>query len=464
MHHQMHPNQEIDAPVAACHNVNRMNGYTTKAGSTDAKTLTRAIKAEAHRLGFDHCRILPVAQAAHADFYDAWVAAGRPGDMRYLARHQEKRRDPSLLADRTHGPFATIIVLAVNYHQFDLPPDVRDDPSRGIIASYAWGDDYHEIIRPLLYELDAFIRRQTGRTTQGKCLVDTGPVLERDWAATAGIGFTGKNCCTIHPRDGSWLFLATVLIPETLVYDPTIPFPSAPSPAAVLAGLKADNDYGRVVIPLTDEEESERAVGTCGRCTRCLDACPTNAFVGPYHLDPQRCISYWTIETQAPIPRELRPLFGNRIFGCDICQEVCPWNQRLGERTPLMAGLQAHAGRVAPPLLEGFAPAAPYWLAEDAFAARFRNSPVLRAKRVGMARNVAIALGNWGHPKAIAPLEMLLADGAAIVRGHAAWALGQLLRQNHSHNQQQIRAMLLDAAGKESDPWVNEELRLASTS
>jgi epoxyqueuosine reductase len=147
-----------------------------------------------------------------------------------LTRHLEKRRDPALLADRTHGPFETMVVLAVNYHQFDLPSDILDDPSRGIIASYAWGDDYHEIIRPLLYELDAFIRHQTGRTTQGKCLVDTGPILERDWAARAGIGFTGKNCCIIHPTDGSWLLLATLLIPEKLRYDPRAALPQYARP------------------------------------------------------------------------------------------------------------------------------------------------------------------------------------------------------------------------------------------
>jgi epoxyqueuosine reductase len=404
----------------------------------DATKLTYALKAEAKRLGFDHCRLLPISQAPHADFYEAWVAADRPGDMRYLTRHLEKRRNPALLADRTHGPFETMIVLAVNYHQFDLPPDLRDDPSRGIIASYAWGDDYHEIIRPLLYELDAFIRRQTGRSTLGKCLVDTGPVLERDWAASAGIGFTGKNCCTIHPTDGSWLILATILIPEKLIYDPVQPLPSTPDPATVMAGLPWDDDYGRVMIPLNGAEQGESpvdntlaldksATGTCGRCTRCLDACPTNAFVGPYHLDPQRCISYWTIETQAPIPRELRGLFGNRIFGCDICQEVCPWNQRLAERTPLMAGLIAQGNRVAPPLLEGLELDTPYWLEEEAFATRFRNSPVLRATRIGMARNVAVALGNSRHSDAIVPLGSLLIDPSPLVRGHAAWALGEVL-------------------------------------
>jgi epoxyqueuosine reductase len=433
--------------------------------SVDTATLTRALKAEARRLGFDHCRILPIAHAAHADFYEAWVAAQRSGEMRYLTRHLEKRRNPALLADRTHGPFASIVVLAVNYHQFDLPPALRDDARRGIIASYAWGDDYHEIIRPLLYELDAFVRHQTGRTTLGKCLVDTGPVLERDWAARAGIGFTGKNCCTIHPRDGSWLFLATLLLPETLVYDPPLSLPCTPDPAAVMDGLQPNADYGSVFIPLTngapvDGSLPNGATGTCGRCTRCLEACPTDAFVGPYHLDPQRCISYWTIETQAPIPRTLRQRFGNRIFGCDICQEVCPWNQRLDERTPLLANLIAQVERVAPLLHEGFDPADPYWLEEEAFAARFRNSPVLRATRPGMARNVAVALGNSRLADAAAPLALLLADPSPIVRGHAAWGLGELLKTDG--DQEVIHGLLMNAARRESDPWVKEELWLAS--
>ena len=152
----------------------------------DIATLTHTIKTEARRLGFDYCHVLPVAEAPHASFYDMWIAAGRAGDMRYLTRHLDKRRNPALLADRTHGPFASIIVLGVNYYQFDLPPEILNDPMRGIVARYAWGDDYHEIMRPLLYELDELIRRHTGRSTQGKCLVDTGPVLERDWAASAG--------------------------------------------------------------------------------------------------------------------------------------------------------------------------------------------------------------------------------------------------------------------------------------
>lgn len=444
----------------------------------DAATLTHNLKAEAQQLGFDHCRVLPITHAPHADFFDAWVDVGRPGEMRYLARHQEKRRNPALLADHKHGPFASIVVLAVNYHQFNLPPQWRDDPSRGIIASYAWGNDYHEIIRPLLYELDAFIRRQTGRTTQGKCLVDTGPILERDWAARAGIGFTGKNCCTIHPRDGSWLLLATILIPETLRYNSVIESAPVP-PDDVMNGLARAENYGRVMIPLTrgtiaTQQNSglistdpfeylfgEYAPGTCGRCTRCLDVCPTNAFIGPYHLDPQRCISYWTIETQTPIPRPLRHRFGNRIFGCDICQEVCPWNQRLVERAPLMQSLLANQERIAPPLLEGFASTTPYWIDDHAFAERFTNSPILRSKRAGMARNVAIALGNWRSTQALDALNRLLGDPSTLVRGHAAWALGEFLHAGPADAHESIQHALHRAASQETDAWAQAEITLA---
>ena len=236
-----------------------------------------------------------------------------------------------------------------------------------------------------------------------------------------------------------------------------------------MAGLPRKDDYGSVLIPLTshrqennqentDEITSDTASGTCGRCTRCLDACPTHAFVGPYHLDPQRCISYWTIETQGPIPSELRHGFGNRIFGCDICQEVCPWNQRLGERTPLMEGLRAQVDRVAPSLLEGLEKPTSYWVDEDAFAARFKNSPVLRATRVGMARNVAIALGNSRHSDAIIPLGYLLLDPSPIVRGHAAWGLGQILSVGRDRDQEILNGFLQGAIDEETDPWAKEEM------
>jgi epoxyqueuosine reductase len=422
--------------------------------------LTQAIKHQAHWLGFDHCRMTPVTLAPHADFFVTWLAHGYAGEMSYLARDPARRRDPRLLVEEGLPPPRSLIVLAVNHHQFTLPAAIQNDPSRGLIAAYAWGDDYHEIIRPRLHALDAFIRQQTGRHTPGKCLVDTGPVLERDWAQEAGLGFLGKNCCIIHPQDGSWLLLATILVPEVLNYDT----PPAFQPlmmvdaAAVSAGLPAKQSYGAWRLPVEESKTPHQPpskLGTCGRCTRCLDACPTQAFVGPYHLNPQRCIAYWTIESRQPIPQTLRPLLGNRIFGCDICQDVCPWNQRLAERTPLLDGLFAHHERIAPALLEGFASATPYWLEPIAFRERFRRSPIWRAKRSGMLRNVCVALGNWADPCTVEPLRQALHDAERLPRGHAAWALGQVLRR---HDDRRAYDALLQASGHETDPWVREEI------
>jgi epoxyqueuosine reductase len=437
----------------------------------NAVQLSRTIKTEAARLGFSQCHIASIAEATHADFYEAWLAQGRAGEMTYLERNVDKRRNPALMAENDgpdEQPFRSIIVLAVNHYQLALAPDVRQDPSLGIIASYAWGDDYHEIIRPQLHALDAFIAGSTGRTIRGKCLVDTGPVLERDWALRTGLGFTGKNCCTIHPKDGSWLVLATVMVPELLAPDPQPEQINGQQPSTdqVIAGLPSHEIYGTWSLPqevLDADSEDEFSylaakIGTCGRCSRCLDACPTDAFVGPFHLDPQRCISYWTIESRGPIPRKLRSSFSNRIFGCDICQEVCPWNQRLEERQPLLAGLQAKPSRLAPPLLEGFAPDTPYWLNQNAFSTHFRRSPIKRANRAGMLRNVCVALGNWADPSAVPALQQALSDEHTLARGHAAWALGQILvRHQHPIAEASLNRALTD----ESDSWVTEEIRLA---
>ncbi len=399
--------------------------------------LSAAVKGQAHKLGFSDCRIVPVGEAPHTVFFEAWLAEGRAGEMHYLARNVAKRCRPALLAEQGQPPFASIIVLGVDYHQYDLPPAVRDDPSRGMVAAYAWGDDYHEIIRPLLYELDAYVRSLSGRKGLGKCLVDTGPVLERDWAQAAGLGFTGKNCCTIVPGRGSWQLLAVVLVPEVLA-------PDLPLAAAAPIAL------GR------------RGAATCGRCTRCLQACPTAAFVGPYDLDPQRCISYWTIEAAGDIPLPLRPLFGNRIFGCDICQEVCPYNRRLEERTPRLAGLHAQAHRVAPPLLEGFAPATPYWLDDGAFSDHFVRSPIKRAKRRGMLRNVCVALGNWGASATVPALQQALNDAHPGPRRHAAWALGRVLtRYPHSAIAERAAGLLAARLADEVDDGVRAEAAAA---
>lgn len=419
----------------------------------DVARLTVATKSKAYDLGFDGVRVVPVDTPPHADFYETWATPDYVGEMQYLARNLDRRRAPRRLSDET--TLRSLIILAVDYHQFDLPEAVRTDPSRGLIASYAWGDDYHELIKPLLFQLDAFIAAQTGRTERGKCLVDTGPVLERDWALQAGLGFTGKNCCTIRPGAGSWLLLATVMVPETLAYDaPPRHDGHTWTAADVFTGLPADSNAGAWAL---DTHDGQRK-GTCGQCTRCLTACPTAAFVGPFHLNPQRCISYWTIETQAPIPADLRPHFANRIFGCDICQEVCPWNQRLPARVPRLPGLGAQSARVAPPLLDGFAPATPYWLEQDAFNRHFRRSPVKRAKRQGVLRNVCVALGNWAAPETVPALVTALQDAHPLPRGHAAWALGQVwARHGHPH----ARDALTSALARETVDWVRQELTTA---
>ncbi|GIK75488.1 MAG: epoxyqueuosine reductase [Chloroflexota bacterium] len=420
----------------------------------DVGHLRETIRRAADSLGFDLCEFAAIGAAPHADFFDAWIDAGRAGEMSYLERNRDKRRFPALLAEAGAPPFQSMIVLGVDYRQFDLPPEIRDDPSRGVIASYAWGDDYHEIIRPLLYELDAAIRAQTGRTSMGKCLVDTGPVLERDWAEVAGLGFTGKNCCTIRPGIGSWLLLAVILAPEVLVEE---------------GGREGEQEKGRggdrktpllhnSQFTIHNSQLSIHPSPTCGRCTRCLDACPTSAFVAPYDLDPRRCISYWTIEARGVIPRELRPLFGNRIFGCDICQEVCPYNRRLPARTPRLDGLRALHSRVAPPLLEGFASTHPYWLDPRAFSEHFARSPLKRPKRVGMLRNVCVALGNWADTAAVDALALALADVEAIVRVHAAWALGRILAK---WRYERAATLLTTALLHEEDDRVCEEIRLA---
>ncbi|HJW83075.1 MAG TPA: tRNA epoxyqueuosine(34) reductase QueG, partial [Anaerolineae bacterium] len=214
--------------------------------------------------------------------------------------------------------------------------------------------------------------------------VDTGPVLERDFAAQAGLGFTGKNTCLIHPRMGSWLFLGEIILDVEL-----------------------------------DCDEPIANIG-CGACTGCLTACPTNAFPAPYILDARRCISYLTIELKGSIPRELRPLMGNRIFGCDECQDVCPWPRRFARPTAERAFYPIDLDRAAPRLLDLIR------MTPGQFRERFSGAPVLRAKRTGLLRNVAVALGNWGDEAAVPALALALDDAEPLVRSHATWALGRI--------------------------------------
>jgi epoxyqueuosine reductase len=373
-------------------------------------TISEEVVAGARRLGFDGVGIAPAAPAATAGPYRAWLAAGYHGEMAYLARPDAvaKREDPGRILPGVR----TVVAVATNHHTAPLSPEHRDDPARGIVASYAWGDDYHDVLLPRLEQLAAWVEAAIGQPVAHRAYVDTGPLLERELAARAGLGFVGKNTNLIHPRLGSWLLLGELLLAAELP-------------------------------PLEPEPEP----GTCGRCTRCLDACPTGALVAPYRLDARRCIAYLTIEHKGPIPRKLRPALGNRIFGCDICQEVCPWNRRFARPTTEPA-FRPRPEAMAPRLLDLIE------LDDEAFRQRFRGSPIRRAKRRGLLRNIAVALGNGRDPVAVPALARALHDPEPLVRGHAAWALGRIATRP-------AQEALTGAVDRETEDGVQQELRQA---
>ncbi len=357
--------------------------------------LSQAVKQRAQELGFDLVAIAPAGPSPDWQRYRAWIDAGRAGEMDYLVRHTPLKQDPRALLPEARA----IILVGLNYAQH-LDQTLLEDPGRGRISLYALGSDYHKIMRKALIKLDGWLAAQTGRSRRGRAFVDSAPVLERSWASRAGLGFIGKNACLIHPEQGSWFFLGGLLVPEALTTDP----PPKLSRKGAGQDLAWHFAGGRV--------------GTCGTCTRCLDVCPTGALVAPRQLDARLCISYLTIEQRGPIPRALRPRLGNWVFGCDLCQEVCPWNRRA--RPASHPKLQPHPDRIAPPLPELLA------LDEAAFLARFAGSPVMRAKWAGFMRNVCVAAGNWGDPAALAPLEAHLWHSPLLVASHAAWALARL--------------------------------------
>ena len=388
-------------------------------------TLTQDILDHTLTLGFDIAGIVPVGAPRHAGAFAAWLAAGYHAEMSYLAARAAERVDPLLFAPDARS----MILVAATYGANNIGNSEegmisqRDRPTgrvvgyapiiaHGRIARYAREPDYHDTIKPKLHALDASIRARTGRKTLGKVFVDTAPVLERDLAEQAGLGFIGRNCCLITPGLGSWTVLAGLLVPEKLEAG-NLKLEAGGAPRAATLG--------------------------CGRCTRCLDACPTQAFVAPHVLDARRCISYLTIELRGPIPRDLRPLMGNWVFGCDICQEVCPYN------------------RVAPPVQQtpqvGRDIALIDLLALDdtGFRARFRGTPLLRTKRRGLVRNACVAAGNSDDPALVPTLIGLLADSEPLIRGHAAWALGCI------GGDAAARA-LAQALAVEGDVWVRAEI------
>jgi epoxyqueuosine reductase len=374
--------------------------------------LSDRIRARAREMGFDAVGIAPVGPSAHGQAYARWVGEGMHGEMGYLAREDAiaKRADPAVLVPGARSA----VVVALNYYSEDADSSAAGDPSRGIVARYARNHDYHELMKERLIALQEWISAEL-TPVGGRAYVDTGAVLERELAARAGLGWQARNTMLIQPGRGSYHFLGVVLLDVELAYD---------------APFSADR---------------------CGSCARCVDACPTGALLGrdeagAPRMDARRCISYLTIELRGPIPRELRPLIGNRVYGCDICQEVCPWNS-FAEPTSEEAFL-AREGLDGPSLIEFMT------MTQEEFSARFKGSPIKRAKRRGLLRNVAVALGNWGAPEAVPALAVALNDEEPLVRGHAAWALGRI-------GTEAARQALRGNGEVEADGWVREEITLA---
>lgn len=378
-------------------------------------SLTAALVERAAALGFNRLGVLPAGPARRLDAYLRWLAAGMHGEMGYLARPDRlaRRRDPGVILPGVRS----MVVAGLDYYTADLPHQLAADPARGRFSNYAWGVDYHEVMTPRLEALAAWLRAQAGgETVSSRVYVDTGALLERDHAEAAGLGFTGKNTMLIDPRRGSWFFLGVLLT--------TLPL-----------------DYG---LPAKPASAVSPPQPSCGTCTRCLAACPTAAFPAPYVLDARRCISYLTIELKGWVPRELRPLMGNWVYGCDVCQIVCPFN-RFARPVGETAFYPMDWDAAAPPLLALLA------LDEAAFARRYAGSPVRRIKRARLVRNACIAAGNWGSEMAAPALIALLDDGEPLVRGHAAWAL-------HRIGGPATQAALSTALATETDNDVRREL------
>jgi epoxyqueuosine reductase len=340
----------------------------------EALSLEALIKAQACGLGFDLVGITPLGPMETAAAFEGWVARGYSGEMSYLPRGAGKRRDSRLPVPGT----TNAIVVGMDYG--------GRTPS-GPVARYARGDDYHDLMLGKLDELHAWLEAELGRPIAGKAYVDTGPLLERDLARRAGLGWFGKNTNLVNPEIGSFFFIGALLV--DLELDPDTPF------------------------------EADR----CGTCTRCLDACPTKAFVEPRMLDATQCISYLTIELKGAIPEDLRAAMGSHIYGCDVCQDVCPYNIKFAQelKEPSFASRSAISEKDARALARELVA-----MDDDAFREAFKGSPMKRAKLRGLARNAAVVLGNIGDEEDTPVLSRASAEREPLVAEHANWALEQI--------------------------------------
>jgi epoxyqueuosine reductase len=342
--------------------------------------IVQAIKDEARRLGFVLAGITTPEPTPHVKAYENWLTLGRHGSMHYLAseRAQMRRRDPQMILPECRS----ILSLGARYADPKTAELEQGNSLNGRVAAYAWGQDYHIIIPERLEALCAYIERLAGKPIPHRWYTDTGPLLERDLAQRAGLGWIGKNTCLINPKLGSYFILAEILLGIDLEPDP----------------------------PFTADR--------CGTCRRCIEACPTGCILPDRTLDARRCIAYLTIENKGEIPPDIRPYMGNWVFGCDVCQMVCPWNRFATRENTAMF--------MPYPGVSKLDLGAELRLTPSRFNQKFKNSPIQRARRRGYLRNVSVALGNSGNPAGAPSLEEALQDDEPLVRNHADWALKQI--------------------------------------
>lgn len=374
-----------------------------------ADPLRQAIEEHARQLGFDIFGVTSPDPPQHINVFIDWLNADKHGEMAYLASENSRirRSNPRQILPECKS----ILLLGIRYcapNAFSVNPAESLSQLKGRIAAYAWGDDYHEVILRRLNTLVNYIEDYVGHTIPHRLYTDTGPILERDLAQRAGLGWIGKNTCLINPKFGSYFLLSEVLLDLNLIPDKPFIF------------------------------------DRCGTCTRCIDACPTKCIQSDRTIDARSCLSYLTIELKSSIPKDLRHQIGEWVFGCDICQQICPWNQRFAEPQgdpsfSLRPGLQD------PDLLIDLA------LTSQSFNLKFQKNPVKRAKRRGYLRNLAVALGNARNPSSVSALAAALIDTEPLVRIHAAWALGQIEDQLANY------ALTL-ALETERDPEVLKEI------
>ncbi|HKI04601.1 MAG TPA: tRNA epoxyqueuosine(34) reductase QueG [Thermoanaerobaculia bacterium] len=374
----------------------------------DSRATADLLKTWALEAGFDRAGVAALDPLEHGDALVRWLDRGDQAGMDYLGRRMEARLDPSQIFPGARS----VLCVALQYHPLNLEDGERQPEPRGDlwrrVARYARGKDYHDVMGVRLRTLEERVRAAfPGCETRR--YVDTGPVLERELAARAGMGAIGKNTMLLHPEGGSWFLLGELFLGLDL------------APDAPLADL-------------------------CGSCTLCLEACPTGALPEPYRLDSNRCISFWTIEHRGPLPPEARRMVGGWVFGCDVCQEVCPWNG-----APAGA---AHPEMELPPERAELDLARLLRLPREEYVERFRGSPMKRAKLEGLQRNAAVAMGNRLESRYAAPLAEALREGEPLVRGHAAWALGRI-------GGEEARRVLEEALEGEMDEGVRAEVEAA---